>query len=626
MRRLGVTAILLGVLSLMAAPAALAQEQLHISPLSGSTFPKRSFALTLPKEASLSPSQVRVRENGGRVSHLSLQPASAANGKKFGVVLVMDASDSMRGRPIRDAFAAARAFAANRNPQQSLAVVTFNRKAVVALPFTTDQSEIDSALASPPPLASGTHIYDAVSVALSLIKKAGITGGSIVLLSDGADTKSVLSRGEVAGAARDGGVRIFAVGLRSNAFRRHALQALAAMGQGEYAEARSPKDLTPIYTAFGSRLANAYQVEYRSLAPLDSNVHVDVTINGLSGSAAADYLTPSARSKDTVSKDSGFFRSKLGALAVSLGCALLIGIAAFGVLAVGPRRRSVRERLEDFVSMPEPEAEKNWSGAFTKRVLVEAEKSLEHASWWAGFKVGLDVGRIKMPATKIVVLTALGTLLLMVLLVAASGSVVIGLLAFSMPLLVRAIIRRRVQKQRDLFAEQLADNLQVIASAMRAGHSFAGAFAVAAQDAPEPARSEFQRVIGDEKLGVPMDEALTKVVRRMESRDLEQVVITAGLQREAGGNSAEVIDRVAETLRQKFELRRMVDTLTAQGRLSRWVVSFIPGALLGIITVMNPGYMSPLYHTSTGHLMLVVAAVLVIAGSLVIKRIVEIEV
>lgn len=626
MRRLGLIAVLLGVVSLGAAPSALAQEQLHINPLSGSSFPKRSFALTLPKEISLSPSQVRVRENGRRISRLSLEAASLADGKKFGVVLVMDASNSMAGRPIRDAFAAARAFAKKRNPQQGLGLVTFNRKAVVTLPFTTDQSLIDSALASPPPLASGTHIYDAVSVALSLVKKAEITAGSIVVLSDGADTKSLLSQGEVAGAARDAGVRIFAVGLRSKAFRRSALEALATGGQGEYSEARSTKDLTPIYAAFGSRLANSYLIEYRSLAPLDSNVQVDVSIQGLPGSAATEYLTPGSRSKHTVPNDDGFLGSTFGALAVSLACALLIGIAAFGVLALGPRRRSVQERLEGFVTKPNPEAEKTWSGALTERVLVEAERSLAHTSWWTGFKEGLDVGRIKMPATQIVVLTALGTLLLMVLLVAVSGSVVIGLLALAMPLAVRAIVKRRVQKQRDLFGEQLADNLQVIASAMRAGHSFAGALAVSAQDAPEPARSEFQRVIGDEKLGVPMDEALSKVVLRMKSRDLEQVVLTAGLQREAGGNSAEVIDRVAETLRERFELRRMVDTLTAQGRMSRWIVSFIPVGLLIIITLMNPGYMSPLFETSTGHILLVVAAGLVISGSLVIKRIIEIKV
>ena len=625
MRRGSATAILLAALSLWAAPAALAEGQLHISELSGSSFPQRSFVLTLPKEASLSPGQVRLRENGKRVSRLALQPASVASTKKFGVVLVIDASNSMRGAPLRNAFAAARAFAAERNPQQQLAVVTFNRTATVTLPFTTHDPLIESTLASPPATATGTHIFDAVSTALSLIRKADIKAGSIVVLSDGADTKSRLTLDAVARMAHDDGVRIFTVGLRSKAFRVSQLESLAALGQGDYTEARSPKDLRPIYAAFGSRLASSYLVEYRSLTALDSNVHVNVRVDGVPGSAAADYVTPGSKPKSDVSTDDSFAESRLAALAVSLACALLIGFGIFVVLALGNRRRSVRDRLEGFVSMP-GEPEKRWSGALATRVLVEAERSLEHASWWTGFKEELDVGRIKTPAAQIVVLTALGTLLAMILFVALTGQVVAGLLALAIPFLVRAVVKRKVQKQRDLFGEQLADNLQVIASAMRAGHSFAGALAVAAQDAPEPARSEFQRVIGDEKLGVPMDEALTKVVRRMESPDLEQVVLTAGLQREAGGNAAEVIDRVAETLRERFELRRMVQTLTAQGRMSRWVVSFIPGALLLIITAMNPGYMAPLYETSTGHLLLAVAGAMVVAGSLVIKRIVEIKI
>ncbi len=101
----------------------------------------------------------------------------------------------------------------------------------------------------------------------------------------------------------------------------------------------------------------------------------------------------------------------------------------------------------------------------------------------------------------------------------------------------------------------MPDNLQVLASALRAGHSFVGALAVVANDAPEPARSEFQRVVGDEQLGVPIDQALHVVVERMESRELEQVALVAALQRETGGNTAEVLDRVTATIRERFELR-----------------------------------------------------------------------
>jgi tight adherence protein B len=166
----------------------------------------------------------------------------------------------------------------------------------------------------------------------------------------------------------------------------------------------------------------------------------------------------------------------------------------------------------------------------------------------------------------------------------------------------------------------------VIASALRAGHSFSGALSVVVEEAPEPTRGELERVAADERLGVPVEEALQVVVRRMANRDLEQVALVAALQRETGGNTAEVLDRVTETVRERAALRRMVMTLTAQGRLSRWVVSALPVVLLGVISLINPDYVRPLYSTGFGHVVLAVAAVMVVAGSLVIKRIVDIKV
>jgi tight adherence protein B len=161
---------------------------------------------------------------------------------------------------------------------------------------------------------------------------------------------------------------------------------------------------------------------------------------------------------------------------------------------------------------------------------------------------------------------------------------------------------------------------------MRAGHSFSGALAVVVADAPEPTRTEMARVVADERLGVPLDAALGAVVRRMDSKDLEQVALVATLQRETGGNTAEVLERVTETIRERLALRRTVQTLTAQGRMSRWVLTAIPVGLLAVISVVNPDYVQPLFGTSTGKFLLVVASVMVTAGSLVIKKIVDIKV
>jgi tight adherence protein B len=200
------------------------------------------------------------------------------------------------------------------------------------------------------------------------------------------------------------------------------------------------------------------------------------------------------------------------------------------------------------------------------------------------------------------------------------------LLGFIVPFTVWGVIRRKVEHKRQQFAEQLPDNLAVLASAIRAGHSFVGALSVVVEDAPEPARSEFRRVVADEQLGRPLEDALEVVVVRMNNRDLEQVALVAVLQRETGGSTAEVLERVVETVRERMELRRLVRTLTAAGRMSRWVVSFLPLVLLLAIWILNPSYLDPLTSQTSGRILLVFAALLVICGSLVIKRIVDIKV
>jgi tight adherence protein B len=626
-RRLWLSAVAVALAAgVLAAPSLAADGKARLSPVPGETFPHRSFALTLPSGYELSPRDVSVRENGRPVSRPSVTPAQAVGQGDFGAVLVIDSSASMRGGPIRDALDAAQAFARKRNAQQRLAIVTFNQSTTVALPLTTDGGAIRSVLATPPKLANGTHIYDAVAQAIVLLKQAHIRAGSVLLLSDGSDTGSNVGEQDVAAAAKAGGVRIFTIGLRSRFFDRGALKMLAADAHGEYAEASKTSDLASIYAALGSRLANEYLIQYRSLATRGSAVHVEVTASGITGTATSDYATPPLGSVDRpVRKASGFWGSPLSMVAVSFICALLIGFAMVAVLARRPRTETVSDRLKGFVSAA-PEKQEPTESTLTNRMLGEAERSLELTSWWPTFKEELEIGRIGVPAIRIVTFTALGTVIGMYLLFALTGSGLAALIALAIPFVVRAVIAQKVDKQRKLFADQLADNLQVIASGMRAGHSFAGALSLAVQDSPEPAKTELGRVVADERLGVPLEDALDLVSRRMKSDDLQQAVLVAMLQRETGGNMAEVIDRVADTIRERAELRRIVRTLTAQGRMSRWVVTVLPLGLLAIITLINPDYMEPLYTTGTGQMLLVLGVGMVVAGSLVIRRIVDFKV
>jgi tight adherence protein B len=170
------------------------------------------------------------------------------------------------------------------------------------------------------------------------------------------------------------------------------------------------------------------------------------------------------------------------------------------------------------------------------------------------------------------------------------------------------------------------DNLEVLAGALRAGHSLIGAMGVMVDGATEPSKSEFRRVLQDEQLGVPLDEALMVMSRRMDNLDVEQVAIVTRLQREAGGNTAEVLDRVVENIRGRMELRRLVRVLTAQGRIARYILTAIPIFLLLFFFSVNKVWLEPLWKTGPGQFALGMWFVLLVSGWFAIKKIVEIEV
>ena len=590
-------------------------------------FPERAFVLTLPEKTQLDASMVRVLENGKAVTSLSVVPASAADSDEFGVVLVIDASKSMTGAAIEGAMEAARMFASQRNAQQQLAVVAFNGETTVLLPFTADAAAIARALEEAPPLGSGTRLYEGVAKAAELVRAAKMTAASIVVLTDGGDTESAITLTEATATAQEAHARVFTVGLRSPDFSASRLKRMAEQGGGVYAEARSAEDLVTVYNRLGAQLASEHLIRYRSLAGPAETIQVEVIVDGVEGSARASYTTPSLATKASApyrrSLGSALWRSPLTMIVASLTTALLLVGALFALF--NPRKATLRGRMGRFVSMPARAEQGSRRSLLTEKVMGSAERSLERTRWWSRFKEELEIAQIRVSAVQIVVLTGLVTAIVLWLLYSIGG-LLFAPLAFFLPFIVRAVIQRKLRRQRSLFSEQLPDNLQVLSSALRAGHSFIGALSVVVDDSPSPSREEFRRVIGDEQLGVPLQDALDAVARRMDNRDLEQVSLVAGLQRETGGNTAEVLDRVTDTIRERFELRRMVKTLTAQGRLSRWVVTALPVLLLSAITLINPGYMEPLYTESLGRVLLVGAGLMVVFGSIVIGRIVNIKV
>jgi tight adherence protein B len=618
-----------------------AGERARLTEAAGSGFPSRSYILSLPHGMKLKPGTVHAFENGTAVDDLIVTPVSESTSQQFGVVLAIDSSTSMEGKPEQAAFAAARAFAAQRKGEEQLAVVTYNVAPTVALPFTTDQAKIDLALSKQPVFLFGTHIYDAVSHSLKLLRDAKIKAGTLILLSDGQEHRAPGDSGThqtlegAAAAARSAHVRIFAVGLRSRLSKLQALKKLARDTGGIYIETTSIGQLQKIYRQLGSSLASEYLLRYSSVAGPDKHINVTVRVDGLNTVAATEYRTPplpvATKGVNPPYKPSKIHRFSTSSVTMSLVGLIVAGLIGLGayMLMSGPKKGTVRRRMAEFVSVPTAirDSSRRPTAQITEKMLEGTDSMLRGSGWWQRFRWENEIAKVTMPPEQIIVLTGVGSLLALLLIKFISGSLLLGVIfAIAIPFGVRFILKKQLERQRKLFAEQLPDNLQVLASALRAGHSFIGALSVVVNDAPEPARSEFQRVVADEQLGVPIDNALRVVVERMKSRELEQVALVGALQRETGGNTAEVLDQVTDTIRERFELQRTVQTLTAQGRMSRWVLTALPLFLLLVITVINPGYMSIMYHTTGGKVVLVMSGISVICGSFVIKRIVNIKV
>lgn len=620
MKRSGLLRIsLAAVLAAICAPVAAAADSLEIAPVTRLPFPERGYVVRMPEATGLDGSMIEVRENGSRVEGVRVTPL-ARSGLRYGVVLAVDASESMKGEPFAAALAAAEAFVSHRRAGEELGFVAFNGDVTVVRAPTQDEDALARALANPPELAYGTRIYDAVERSLALLRQARISAGSIVLLSDGTDIGSVSNLDDVVAAAQRERVRVFTVGLRSGTFEPDALRSLADATGGAYAEAASAAELESIFAELGSRLASEYLVRYRSDARPESHVEVDVTVNGV-GDAAVDYVapTPSRVAPYHRSALSRFVLSPASVAAVGLLVAALVGWALV-LLARGPKRNLV-ERVAQFSSglqhaLADPET-------VTARGALTATRYTR--GWWAKLQHDLEVARLDVTPRQVAAAT--GAVALVLAVVLGIFSLVFALLGLvAPPLVARIFIQWKLRRLRDDFADQLPAALQVLASALRAGHSFSGALNVVVDNTREPAHSELRRVAQDDQLGVAPEVAIRRIAERMANRDLEQVALLAELQRTSGGNSAEVLDTVVETIRQRSELRRLVRTLTAQGRMARWILTALPVVLALFLWFMQPEIMGSFFASSSGQIALFIAVVMLAAGSVVIQRIIDIDV
>ena len=353
-----------------------------------------------------------------------------------------------------------------------------------------------------------------------------------------------------------------------------------------------------MFSAIGFKLGNEYLVLYRSFASPQTDVNVKIAVAGYPPLPKISYTSPALAGVTASFHKSTLDRIVQSPLSVILLVVLILLLLAYAVSKLfSLRGRSFRSRMSSFVDFDDDD-DTGLRREEIRAALADADTSFQRSRFIRGFADDVALAGIRMSPLALVFFSIVIALFVGMVLAVIGNAPIFLLLAFTGPIFLRMFVTSKVERKRRAFGDQLSDNLDVLAQSLRAGHSLPGALSVVADSAPEPSHEELARVISDERLGVPLEDALGSCVTRMQSRDLEQVALVALLQRDAGGNAAEVIDQVAYNIRTRQELRRLARTLTAQGRMTRWILTALPIAVFLGIYLIDSNYLAPLWQTT----------------------------
>jgi tight adherence protein B len=581
--------------------------------------PQRLAGTTIPAEA------FTVRENG------KIRPTKAVPlpNDQLEVVLAVDTSGSMRGAAMDAARVAAANFSAQMPSGTRIAVLGFGTTPFVASPFGASAGDRAAAIAALQPNGE-TALYDALLMADGLFTVTGDNARRfVVLLSDGGDTKSVNPISVATSRLVLDGARVHTVALLTAETDVASLQHVADATGGRVVAASDPAALADLYDTIAAELSNQYTVEYRARARGTSDVQVALAHQGVRARAdfTLDLEQAAARAPEPVHATAPEAAPGPGLLertwTVTLG-GLAIFVALLIVLVAVLRPREPRRRLAvEEGRAPDPGMKARLTG-LTEQASEVAERALERRGRQRALNAALERSGIALrPGEWVVAMSAsaIGGLLLGLVL----GGPIVGLLlgaaviaGFQITVSVRTSRRRRA------FGEQLGDTLQLLASNLRAGHSLMQAIDALSQETDPPTSDEFRRLLFECRLGRPLPEALRSIAERVDNEDFTWVVQAIEIHREVGGDLAELLDKVAGTIRDRARVRRVVETLTAEGRLSALILFLLPFGMAGLIRVTNPDYLHDLTSTSFGQVLLVLGACLLTIGGLWMRKLTRI--
>jgi tight adherence protein B len=547
------------------------------------------------------------------------------------IVVALDTSGSMRGDPLVKAIDGARGFIAGLPDTVRFGLVAFGDTPTLVAPVGTGREEIDAQLDSLE--ATGeTALYDAVVAAAAAFDPESDARKVIVVLSDGADTISEATLTDALKAVAGAGIDVRAVALQTSETDHSALGRLSG---GSVVTAESTADLAGAYQEVALELTGRFRLSFRTSASGSSEISVFVqtpvgvlsssrtvvfpggsvgvatTLPGPPVTIAPPPVTPAVATPGLLGAD---WVMPAGIGLVFLGLLLVLWMQSRGGI------RQIDEEIRK-------EKKRTRSGLLARlgvgasavrdRMVSQPEKrGLDRDLDRAGLE--LRPGEFIIIHATVVVVSATAGLVFK----GVFGAIVLGILGAAAP---RMVLNTMINRRREAFADQLEGTLQIVAGSLRSGYGLVQAVSTVAAESPSPTSDEFGRVVVENRLGRTVEDATRAMAERLENEDLEWVVEAIEIQHEVGGNLAEVLDTVTATIRDRNNIRRQVKALSAEGRISAIILIALPFVVASLIAVVTPDYLTELFSTVIGRIMLGFAGLMMLLGTVWIKKLVKVD-
>ena len=593
----------------------------------------------LPGGVTLDPTSAQVTIDGQPVDATVAPLSSIANPlPQRRTMLVIDTSGSMAGSGIAGARVAAQAFLREVPADVAVGLIAFANRAVVEVAPTTDRDAVQRAVGQLS-ARGNTTLYDALVLGVRTLGDSG--DRSLVVLSDGADTNSVASQSSATDDVRSSGAELAFAAFRTSGSQTATLRAMAGATGGVVVAASDASQLASAFTtaarSFDTRVAITATVPSDVTAG-EHTVRAEVAFGSINVSDTSTFTQPASVTNGAVATNNAYVAPVSGRWLLT-GVLLLVflGVLAVATAILFPIRESVRTRrsrdLEFYTLGGEPVQASSAGGAaahgrIARNVMEFSNRVAERRGWTEKMSLELDrAGMSTRPHEWLIIRTGAILATIAGLTVLAHNLLFGIVVGFGLGWLVTFMyVRIRAGRRLKAFQETLPDALQLIASGLKTGFSLPQALDNAVRDGREPLASELNRALTESRLGVVLEDALDKVAERMDSIDFAWVVMAIRIQREVGGNLAEVLQTTVATMRERAAMRRQVRALSAEGRLSAYILIALPILTFCWLFLSRREYLSLLWTTSMGLVMSVGAVIAIGIGWLWMRKVVQVEV